>query len=731
MATRPRGRLGKEKSAREKAEADRRATLLKRVERRWTHRALASAWGAWTFRVNEPPASSVARRVANKLSRRVAVDAFDRWVERVAKKRLARRAAAKLANSRLLASLRRWRRVAAASAANRATSRRLEAEARRKASLVFRAAAKMAKRRLASAFASWTSAVRARLGRRAVARMGKRTMVHAFDRWRRTASASVAAEKTRADATARLIRQLFARRAAVKRFKMFAHWRRWASGSARSAKRLGDEMRAVLRSRFARRALDAWSDYAWEKATRRAEEKAARRFEGVGFAAEEKTKTEGEKGDSGRLFEKSSAAPRSPARSLEKSAALDPGASGGATPNPNPNQPASFSSSSLANIAFEGWSAAAMVKTTVFRDPNEPAGDAEDSDSAAPDPDPEAASAAADPERLASAAAAAALNASFESWSGEGADAAARATLEPVPEARARLAKKEDAPSEDSAEPKRATEWDWDATVAENLGTPELEPDRAESRAGFANPESPPYGTPRGDDDRGGWTAPSPIALPPLDGSRRGGGFGFDFGGGGVETVDFAFDDLGGERDAEYSAAHPRTTRGTRGVRASVLSDDPPPPRVSSSRGEEEETPRGEEPLPDASSSMLEQEVRVRARATTRDQRRGLRALISQLRRTRASPGRWTGRTARCSRSAPTRASVSAIDDSSVRRDDVRDRATRSAGRRRDRRGRGGAGVPARPSEVEQGRARWIETGPGGWGCWGGGKPSGTTATAD
>ena len=118
-------------------------------------------------------------------------------------------------------------------------------------------------------------------------------MVHAFDRWRRTASASVAAEKTRADATARLIRQLFARRAAVKRFKMFAHWRRWASGSARSAKRLGDEMRAVLRSRFARRALDAWSDYAWEKATRRAEEKAARRFEGVGFAAEEKTKTEG------------------------------------------------------------------------------------------------------------------------------------------------------------------------------------------------------------------------------------------------------------------------------------------------------------------------------------------------------------------------------------------------------------------------------------------------------
>ena len=78
-------------------------------------------------------------------------------------------------------------------------ARRLEAEARRKASLVFRAAAKMAKRRLASAFASWTNAaVRARLGRRAVARMGKRTMVHAFDRWRRTASASVAAEETSA-----------------------------------------------------------------------------------------------------------------------------------------------------------------------------------------------------------------------------------------------------------------------------------------------------------------------------------------------------------------------------------------------------------------------------------------------------------------------------------------------------------------------------------------------------
>ena len=604
---------------------------------------------------------------------------------------------------------------------------------------MFRAAAKMAKRRLASAFASWTSAaVRARLGRRAVARMGKRTMVHAFDRWRRTASASVAAEKTRADATARLIRQLFARRAAVKRFKMFAHWRRWASGSARSAKRLGDEMRAVLRSRFARRALDAWSDYAWEKATRRAEEKAARRFGGVGFAAEEKTKTEGEKGDSGRLFEKSSAAPRSPARSLEKSAALDPGASGGATPNPNPNQPASFSSSSLANIAFEGWSAAAMVKTTVFRDPNEPAGDAEDSDSAAPDPDPEAASAAADPERLASAAAAAALNASFESWSGEGADAAARATLEPVPEARARLAKKEDAPSEDSAEPKRATEWDWDATVAENLGTPELEPDRAESRAGFVNPESPPYGTPRGDDDLG-WTAPSPIALPPLDGSRRGGGFGFDFGGGGVETFDFAFDDLGGERDAEYSAAHPRTTRGTRGVRASVLSDDPPPPRVSSSRGEEEETPRGEEPLPDASSSMLEQEVRVRmhARDKLRDRRRDASALVSQLRRTpAASParGRWTGRTARCSRSAP---SSRRRCPPSTTRFGPPGRRSRPAGgatltgRRRDRGARRARGAPTP-------RARWSKTGrggsrpgPGRRGCWGGGKPSGTTATAD
>ena len=543
-------------------------------------------------------------------------------------------------------------------------------------------------------------------------------MVHAFDRWRRTASASVAAEKTRADATARLIRQLFARRAAVKRFKMFAHWRRWASGSARSAKRLGDEMRAVLRSRFARRALDAWSDYAWEKATRRAEEKAARRFEGVGFAAEEKTKTEGEKGDSGRLFEKSSAAPRSPARSLEKSAALDPGASGGATPNPNPNQPASFSSSSLANIAFEGWSAAAMVKTTVFRDPNEPAGDAEDSDSAAPDPDPEAASAAADPERLASAAAAAALNASFESWSGEGADAAARATLEPVPEARARLAKKEDAPSEDSAEPKRATEWDWDATVAENLGTPELERDRAESRAGFVNPESPPYGTPRGDDDLG-WTAPSPIALPPLDGSRRGGGFGFDFGGGGVETFDFAFDDLGGERDAEYSAAHPRTTQGTRGVRASVLSDDPPPPRVSSSRGEEEETPRGEEPLPDASSSMLEQEVRVRmhARDELRDRRRDASALVSQLRRTpAASPARgaldraYRAVLAEC---AELEASVSAIDDS------LRSAGTTFATRgRRDThgeeagpRGAASAGGPDASSEVEQDRARWIETG--------------------
>ena len=108
------------------------------------------------------------------------------------------------------------------------------------------------------------------------------------------------------------------------------------------------------------------------------------------------------------------------------------------------------------------------------------------------------------------------------------------------------------------------------------------------------NPDSPPYGTPRGDDDLG-CTAPSPIALPPLDGSRRGGGFGFDFGGGGVETFDFAFDDLGGERDAEYSAAHPRTTRGTRGVRASVLSDDPPPFLLS---GELVLPPLPPDPLP-------------------------------------------------------------------------------------------------------------------------------------
>jgi hypothetical protein len=131
--------------------------------------------------------------------------------------------------------------------------------------------------------------------------------------------------------------------------------------------------------------------------------------------------------------------------------------------------------------------------------------------------------------------------------------------------------------------------------------------------------------------------------LPPLDGSRGGGGFGFDFGGG-VETFDFAFDDVGGERDA-VDAARPRTTRGTRGVRASVLSDDPyPPPRVSvsSSRGEEMQMPRGEE-APDASSSMLEQEVRVRmhARDELRDRRRDASALVSQLRRTpAASPAR-------------------------------------------------------------------------------------------
>jgi hypothetical protein len=113
---------------------------------------------------------------------------------------------------------------------------------------------------------------------------------------------------------------------------------------------------------------------------------------------------------------------------------------------------------------------------------------------------------------------------------------------------------------------------------------------------------------------------------------------------------------------------------------------------------------------------MLEQEVRVRAHARDelRDRRRDASALVSQLRRTpAASPARgaldraYRAVLAEC---AELEASVSAIDDS------LRSAGTTFATRgRRDgeEAGPGGAASagPDASSEVDQDRARWIETG--------------------
>ena len=166
-----------------------------------------------------------------------------------------------------------------------------------------------------------------------------------------------------------------------------------------------------------------------------------------------------------------------------------------------------FSSASMANINLKGWSAAAMVKTTVYRGDD----DGRDDDGRDDDgrDDDERRAADVDASAAASAAAKAAFTASFEEMVPGARDGAAPRLTSPgteldrgagaVPES-PRVREEPDAGTSapPPATPRAPEAWDWDASVAENLGLDAV----------VVAAASPVVAA-------GGWSALSPVSLPP------------------------------------------------------------------------------------------------------------------------------------------------------------------------------------------------------------------------
>jgi hypothetical protein len=185
---------------------------------------------------------------------------------------------------------------------------------------------------------------------------------------------------------------LFVRRVMKKRINVLHAWRRYVVDMRRRESLLGDNMRRVLRERKLRLAVRAWAAAAWERVRRHARTHTARRHARF------------------RTMERCVAEWRSQCPTRKKW--LQERAQKLAAAQRSGDRPVAVGSS-VSQIAFDGWSASAMVRTAVYRDgqlvePEANAGEVTRGETGHTHEDGH--------ERIASVAAMAALRASFDEF---------------------------------------------------------------------------------------------------------------------------------------------------------------------------------------------------------------------------------------------------------------------------------------------------------------------------
>ena len=185
---------------------------------------------------------------------------------------------------------------------------------------------------------------------------------------------------------------LFVRRVMKKRINVLREWRRYVVDMRRRESVLGDNMRRVLRERKLRLAVRAWAAAAWERVRRHARTHTARRHARF------------------RTMERCVAEWRSQCPTRKKW--LQERAQKLAAAQRSGDRPVAVGSS-VSQIAFDGWSASAMVRTAVYRDgqlvePEANAGEVTRGETGHTHEDGH--------ERIASVAAMAALRASFDEF---------------------------------------------------------------------------------------------------------------------------------------------------------------------------------------------------------------------------------------------------------------------------------------------------------------------------
>ena len=186
-----------------------------------------------------------ARHVVSRWRRRTESRAFARWNAFARSSRVARRAAARWASRRVSDAFRAWRLASVSLVAQRA-SEALAAAAAGAVSL--------------SPGGNAGSQSRSAQSRAALSLVQARVSDADRARVARFAAAAFYERRSR-DFLARLV----------------SRWRALVVESRRRVVRLGDEMRAVLERRSARRVLDAWNEFAFRSAARRAQASTATR----------------------------------------------------------------------------------------------------------------------------------------------------------------------------------------------------------------------------------------------------------------------------------------------------------------------------------------------------------------------------------------------------------------------------------------------------------------------
>ena len=427
------------------ARAARHRRLAARAVRKMTRRTASRAFGRWAHAAGEAQRKAAAtERHANRLWRRKTLAAFNGWRDSAATRRrnraVAMRVVGAVAHQTAYRAFTSWARGVAESIRKKIAVRRALARMRRRALVdCFYAWVNSAE----DARAAWSRAARAEgLRRRGERRLraachrawaelaadaGRRrdaeddaveratlAVLAAHDRVRRTrlvAGVFVAWRGTRlgvdlarlrggVDAARTAIERereqaiafLFVRRVMKKRINVLHAWRRYVVDARRRERVLGDNMRRVLRERKCRLAVRAWADAAWERVQRHRKSHAARRHLRA------------------RRMERCVAEWRAqcPTRKRwlkERAQKLAAAQRSGAAPV--------AVGSSVSQIAFDGWSASAMVRTAVYRDGQEVD---EPGTTQQPVGDEGTRAEAGTHETIASAAAMAALRASFEEF---------------------------------------------------------------------------------------------------------------------------------------------------------------------------------------------------------------------------------------------------------------------------------------------------------------------------